>query len=203
MKTERAIKNAYLSLLKEKHHQKITVKEIVERAEVGRTTFYSHFRDAIDVLESIEDNLLKLLVLYVGVSSAKDGVADDGECAHTEPFESMVRWFDLCIEHRFAIIALTDRNGDPYFAIRLRNKVCQQLNDMMNDEGVPEDSLRRYFVEMLSSAYCGLMLYAIRLEGDRRLSSRKLAKIINHTRAGYFAEMPDSPISKCEKLLDD
>ena len=42
-KTREAIFSAFVSLLDQKDFSKITVGEIIERADVGRATFYSHF----------------------------------------------------------------------------------------------------------------------------------------------------------------
>jgi AcrR family transcriptional regulator len=42
-KTRESIFNAFIFLLSKKHYDKITVGEIIEIADVGRATFYSHF----------------------------------------------------------------------------------------------------------------------------------------------------------------
>ena len=42
-KTKDAIFRAFISLLSEKHFNKITVDEIIQLADVGRATFYAHF----------------------------------------------------------------------------------------------------------------------------------------------------------------
>ena len=42
-KTREAIFKAFISLLSKKHYSKITVGEIIEIADIGRATFYSHF----------------------------------------------------------------------------------------------------------------------------------------------------------------
>lgn len=42
-KTRNAIFESFIGLLSEKNYSKITVGEIIEKADIGRATFYSHF----------------------------------------------------------------------------------------------------------------------------------------------------------------
>lgn len=56
--TRMVIRNSFLELLKEKPVNRITVKEICERSEINRATFYKHYQDPFDLLEQLEDELL-------------------------------------------------------------------------------------------------------------------------------------------------
>ena len=56
--TQRVIKESFLSLLREKPINKITVKEVCELAELNRATFYAHYSDCFALMESIERELL-------------------------------------------------------------------------------------------------------------------------------------------------
>ena len=55
--TRMVLKKALLELMQRKPINKITVKEVCERAELNRATFYAHYSDCFDLLESIEEEL--------------------------------------------------------------------------------------------------------------------------------------------------
>lgn len=54
---EEKIRTAFYELLREEGFQKVTVRMIVERAGINRSTFYLHYQDKYDLLESIEEEL--------------------------------------------------------------------------------------------------------------------------------------------------
>jgi len=59
-RTRRLLKEALISLILEKKYERITVQEILDRADVGRSTFYLHYRDKDDLLVSgMPENLLR------------------------------------------------------------------------------------------------------------------------------------------------
>ena len=56
-KTREAIFNAFSSLLSKKHYNQITVGEIIERADIGRATFYAHFETKDFLLKELCEEL--------------------------------------------------------------------------------------------------------------------------------------------------
>lgn len=72
IKTKRAIRNTFISLLREKPLNKITVSEISEKADLGRGTFYLHYKDVYDLYEQMEDKLYMGLGEIVDASYAKN-----------------------------------------------------------------------------------------------------------------------------------
>ena len=56
-KTREAIFKAFSELLAKKHYNQITVREIIERADVGRATFYSHFETKDFLLRELCEEL--------------------------------------------------------------------------------------------------------------------------------------------------
>jgi len=61
VKTQQIIYEAFFWLMKEKQYDKITVQEIIDRANVGRSTFYSHFGTKDELLKSSIENMMDML----------------------------------------------------------------------------------------------------------------------------------------------
>ena len=64
-KTRKAIIDALADLLYEKELHKVTVKEITEKADINRGTFYKHFLDVYDLYDKAEQDILVDLGMLV------------------------------------------------------------------------------------------------------------------------------------------
>lgn len=56
-RTRRALQAALISLILEKGYDSVTIEEVTERADLGRTTFYLHFRDKEELLMHAIDTI--------------------------------------------------------------------------------------------------------------------------------------------------
>jgi AcrR family transcriptional regulator len=52
-KTRRALKEALTDLILDKGYEAVTVQDVIDRADVGRSTFYAHYVDKDDLLMAI------------------------------------------------------------------------------------------------------------------------------------------------------
>jgi len=59
-RTRKILHDALVELILEKEFDKVTVQDVITRANVGRSTFYSHFKDTEDLFLSGFENLWSL-----------------------------------------------------------------------------------------------------------------------------------------------
>jgi AcrR family transcriptional regulator len=59
-RTQQKLGMALMQLIQERPGEEITVKEVLDRASVGRSTFYLHFRDKEDLLFSQLEQFLEM-----------------------------------------------------------------------------------------------------------------------------------------------
>lgn len=68
IRSRRLIRTALLELLQEKRFEKITVTDIVKRADINRSTFYAHYPDVMGLLEELmEDTVNRSIDLVSGI----------------------------------------------------------------------------------------------------------------------------------------
>ena len=201
---ERQIISGYLSLMEEKPHDKITVKELTARSSIARTTFYRFFADTYDLLERLELYLLDELVLYrphmgIAATTVHDGEQEDNLAG--KPFESIRRFFQTGIRLRTLLRPIMGDNGDPYFKDRLAKRLRSELNSMMNDEGAPSDEMRSYYVAAIAASYIGLLDHVAAAPNDGLLDGDRITSIANSMRVAYFRSDSTAPAISDRRLF--
>lgn len=62
VRSRKMIREAYMELLKEKDINKITVTDIITKADLNRSTFYAHYPDVRGVTEEIENEIIEKML---------------------------------------------------------------------------------------------------------------------------------------------
>lgn len=117
-KTRRMIRQCLTELLKEKRIQDITVREISEKADINRGTFYLHYRDVFDLMEQIETELLDELEEVLRRHQTPV-LLSNLSIVFTEVFQ-------LVQENSDMVAILLGENGDINFVNRLKNIVREK-----------------------------------------------------------------------------
>lgn len=117
-RTKSSLHSALIGLAREKPYSTIAVKEILNRANVGRSTFYTHFRDKDDLLESGIHEVLE---------SARDASEPQSAVERLLSFSlPLLRHID---EHRRATGPQMKREGRLVMHARLGDALRQLIAD--------------------------------------------------------------------------
>ena len=95
-RTRNLINTAMLELLFEQRYETITVQDILDRAEIGRSTFYTHYYDKEDVLTSIAEQMLEMFSQQFSQRNMGQGIVPSLELfehvqQHYQYFQAMLR----------------------------------------------------------------------------------------------------------------
>ena len=72
-KTKEAIRSAFKSMICEMDYEQITIKELTQRAQINRKTFYLHYSSLEDLLEELQEEIAEHFIRRkVSYSSMKD-----------------------------------------------------------------------------------------------------------------------------------
>lgn len=66
IRSRRMIRQAFVELMQEKDIEKITVTDIITRADLNRGTFYAHYQDTRAVIEQIENEIIDKMLEFLG-----------------------------------------------------------------------------------------------------------------------------------------
>ena len=64
-KTKRAITNTFLELRSKKPLERITIRELCEKAMINKSTFYSHYRDIYDLSDALETEVVASVISFI------------------------------------------------------------------------------------------------------------------------------------------
>ena len=64
-RTQQTLMDALIALLAVKHYDEISINDIIDRANVGRSTFYAHYQGKDDLLKSGFERVLDMLINHI------------------------------------------------------------------------------------------------------------------------------------------
>lgn len=159
-KTRTAIFEAFGFLLSKKNFSKITVQDIIDKANVGRTTFYAHFETKDDLLKEMCTDL------FTHVFSDTLSIEDthDFSMKTGNPREMITHILYHLLDNKRNIMGiLTCDSGElflDFFKQYLNTLVATRLlNDLdLSHSEIPDD----FLVNHISSSFVGMVQWWIK-----------------------------------------
>ena len=145
-RTRSAIREAMTEMLALKPVGKITVQELIDRANICRTTFYAHYEDIYDLLSEVENDIL---------SEIREGLEglDQAPIRVEEQYPAIEAVVEVYARHENLIRLLNGPNGDPGFDARLQDTiydVTRQLRRLKEGDAFDEERHRLYSCYVIS-----------------------------------------------------
>jgi len=122
-RTRLMLRNAMTTLIREKGFEALTVQDIIDRADVGRSTFYSHFKSKEDLLtgsvEMMRSSLRKVQRQAVARSTKP----------HERVFAFTRELFAHAEEHRDVFAAMMGRRSGTAFQQHLHRMLADLVRE--------------------------------------------------------------------------
>lgn len=134
-RTKKLLRKGVAELGKTKSVNKITVKELTDLVEINRGTFYLHYKDVYDLVDSIENELCEEFDQKVLTVTPDD-------ILH-RPVDVLETFFDYFKTHRDIINVLMGENGDAKFVYRFGELMNVKILELFK-QIFPNMSMERY-----------------------------------------------------------
>ncbi len=158
-KTKSAIYNAFIQLLQENDYSQITVQDIISLANVGRTTFYSHYESKEVLLKELCEELFHHLF------KQKSNVTLKEYLIH------ILKHFEQNINS----IATLLLSNDPYFLLRFKSELVHDVYPKLRQDYIVSKQLSEEFImQFVLSSFIETVKWWLHQRPKQRLSAEEL-----------------------------
>ena len=166
-KSQEAIQASFLEMLGQTEFDAITVKDIADRANISRKTFYLHYVDKYDLLNTLVGRHLDDLAVICEEKKGKDLI------------ESTIIWFRYFERHKDFFAILFASESTVSFRYQLLDFIENQFeNKLENIPASPEKEILRKFMGMAVLGIVESFVLA-KLDADMVQIARKVGEILS------------------------
>jgi AcrR family transcriptional regulator len=154
-RTRELLRRALLSLIQEKGYDRVTVQDILEQADVGRSTFYAHYRDKDDLLRAGFEDIRAAL-------AAERDAAETQAASRAEFLQPMLAVFRHVGAHRHFWGALSRKGGADLVTRILRESVSDLVREHLRSRFPDATATRTQLeaaIQFVAGACMGLVIW--------------------------------------------
>lgn len=177
IRTRRMIEDAYYELLFQKNSTRITVKDILDAADVSRGTFYAHYKDIPDLAEHVENTIITSMIDVLSGVTLQQIIAD--------PRIQVERILSAFMERKKNLVAVLSSLDSP--------KIIQMMKDLfiqaLSAERLASTKLEK--VDIIDACVAGTLFDACMtwVLNDKALSKDDLIDTISDFLSGGLGKI--------------
>lgn len=166
-RTLNSIRTAFTDLLSEKDIGHITIKELSERADINRKTFYMHYTGISDLVRSIEDELVEQ---FLRILKGTDFFSPDFNV-----YRLMDSFNDVICHNLLLYKKLLSSEYGHFFIDELKTRLKQYLIEKYRDYLTLDEITLPLYAEYVASGI--IALYSCWFNDDRGIDIGRLSTI--------------------------
>ena len=165
-RTRKALRKALLELIKEKGYDSISVEEITRQANLGRATFYLHYKDKEDLLVDEFSELANERARALSEIPFSAWLPDTKNLEHTienKPAEPFLMVFQHVANHADIYRILLQNEKSDRILERIRKIIVQSITEFMQKkvENDPIPILFEVPIDLLAAYFSGALLSCV------------------------------------------
>lgn len=179
-RTQKLLKDSLIELMEEKEFKNISVKDITERADLNRGTFYLHYSDTYHLLQDIEEEVL--LSFQEMIDCYKHGFQRDTLLPVLNPI------IDYISENSAICKILFENNASTDFLNRFHSLIHKnglEIIETMFPRA--EDSIADCFFEFVTYGLIGMLRQWI--DTGQKLPKKRLAELADKAVMGTASRL--------------
>lgn len=146
VRTQEAIKKAFIELMSEKKFDSITIQDIADTANINRATVYLHYLDKYDLLDKIIEEHINNMVTHCDSEAEMDWI------------ESTVLCMEYLEKNYLFFLTILTSEGAPYFRSRFaKNGIEEFKKDVDITKGKNLGQNEEIVAEFAANAYLGVV----------------------------------------------
>lgn len=150
-RSRKLLKASLLELMRQKRFSEISVRDVTDHADMNRATFYLHYADTAQLLQSVEEDLLAEAQALID-AHMQETVADGTMRPIFEPV------LDFVVEHREVCAILFENNGSGQFNEHLQQLIHRNGAELVRAWYRPTDDRQlSYLLRFITHGLIGLI----------------------------------------------
>lgn len=170
-RTRKSLQEALIALILEEGYDDISILDITEKANLGRATFYLHFKDKDELLLEVIDQLVVDFLDQVPQLTAAQW--------HLKDTKTIIKLFEFAANHYDLYRILTIGKGGITAARQLQSSIAENVKDFIQSEldGLGTEAVLP--LDFIANHFTGSLLAIIYwwLDNDLPYSAEEMAKM--------------------------